>query len=265
VVANDSPFEALGDPTRRAVFEALRDGPRPVGEIAAGLPVSRPAVSQHLRVLAGAGLVTSERAGTRRLYRIEPNGLAGLRAYLDSFWDGALVSFKAAAESNRAEEEQMSTTAVPAVRHAITVDAPVERAFEVFTARMTSWWPVDTHHIAEKPVETIVIEERPGGRWYERAADGSECNWGTVLAWEPPTRVVFGWHLNERWQYVADPASASEVEVRFVPDGSGTRVELEHRAFERHGAGAEEIAAAVGSEDGWNGLLERYAAAFEAK
>lgn len=88
------------------MFEALRDGPRPVGEIAAGLPVSRPAVSQHLRVLADAGLVTSERAGTRRLYRIEPNGLAGLRAYLDSFWDGALVSFKAAAEANRGEEEQ---------------------------------------------------------------------------------------------------------------------------------------------------------------
>ena len=89
---------ALADPTRRAVFEQLRNGPRPVGEIAAELPVSRPAVSQHLRVLEGAGLVTAEAQGTRRLYRIDPDGLAGLRAYLDSFWDGALAAFKAAAE-----------------------------------------------------------------------------------------------------------------------------------------------------------------------
>ena len=91
---------ALGDPTRRAVFERLREGPRPVGEIAAGLPVSRPAVSQHLRVLAGAGLVRSERAGTRRLYRIDPDGLAALRVYVDSFWDGALAAFKAAADEH---------------------------------------------------------------------------------------------------------------------------------------------------------------------
>jgi DNA-binding transcriptional ArsR family regulator len=100
VTANVSALEALGDPTRRAVFESLRAGPRPVGEIAARLPVSRPAVSQHLRVLSGAGLVTAERDGTRRLYRIDLDGLAGLRAYLDSFWDGALASFKAAVEAD---------------------------------------------------------------------------------------------------------------------------------------------------------------------
>jgi len=91
-------LEALGDPTRRAVFERLLAGPRAVGELARGLPVSRPAVSQHLRVLKGAGLVTDERQGTRRLYRIEPDGLAELRAYLDRFWDEALASFREAAE-----------------------------------------------------------------------------------------------------------------------------------------------------------------------
>ena len=91
-------MDALGDPTRRAVFERLAPGPLPVGEIAAGLPVSRPAVSQHLRVLQEAGLVTARRDGTRRLYSVDPRGLAELRAYLDSFWNQALASFKDATE-----------------------------------------------------------------------------------------------------------------------------------------------------------------------
>jgi uncharacterized protein YndB with AHSA1/START domain len=159
----------------------------------------------------------------------------------------------------------MSTTAIPAVRRQIRVEAPVERAFEVFTDGMTSWWPLEGYHIAEKPAESVVMDRHAGGRWYERAADGSECDWGGVLVFEPPTRLVLGWHLNERWEYVADPATASEIEVRFLPDGSGTRVELEHRALERHGAGAQELAAAVNSEGGWNTLLARYAAAFESE
>jgi DNA-binding transcriptional ArsR family regulator len=90
----------LGDPTRRAILERLRGGPLPVAEIARGLPVSRPAVSQHLRVLKDAGLVGERRAGTRRLYRLDLNGLAALRAYLDGFWEEALASFRAAAESD---------------------------------------------------------------------------------------------------------------------------------------------------------------------
>lgn len=96
------PYEqavsALADPTRRAIFERLRAGPCPVGELARGLPVSRPAVSQHLRVLKQAGLVADERDGTRRLYRIDPLGLEALRAYVDSFWTAALSGFAAEAE-----------------------------------------------------------------------------------------------------------------------------------------------------------------------
>jgi DNA-binding transcriptional ArsR family regulator len=91
-------LQALGDPTRRAVLEELRHGPRAVGEIARELPVSRPAVSQHLRVLKEAGLVTERQNGTRRLYRVEPDALAELREYLETFWEGALANFKAAAE-----------------------------------------------------------------------------------------------------------------------------------------------------------------------
>jgi DNA-binding transcriptional ArsR family regulator len=91
-------FSALGDPTRRAIFEQLRDGPKAVGELAKGLPISRPAVSQHLRVLKEAGLVSDEPDGARRLYRIDPGGLAALRAYVDSFWTEALAEFSAEAE-----------------------------------------------------------------------------------------------------------------------------------------------------------------------
>jgi DNA-binding transcriptional ArsR family regulator len=96
-------MDALGDPTRRAIFERLRSGPQAVGELAGGLPVSRPAVSQHLRVLKQAGLVAEQRQGTRRIYRIEPSGLAAVRAYFDEFWAQALAAFKAAADS---EEER---------------------------------------------------------------------------------------------------------------------------------------------------------------
>lgn len=100
-MAYQDPMDALGDRTRRAIFEQLRKGPRAVGEIADELPVSRPAVSQHLRVLKEAGLVTERRNGTRRYYRVDPDGLAGLRAYFDEFWNEALAAFKAAAEDER--------------------------------------------------------------------------------------------------------------------------------------------------------------------
>ena len=100
-MAYQTAMDALGDPTRRAIFEQLRRGPRAVGEIAGALPVSRPAVSQHLRVLKEAGLVTERRDGTRRLYRLDPDGLAQVRRYFDDFWTEALAGFKAAAESER--------------------------------------------------------------------------------------------------------------------------------------------------------------------
>jgi len=100
-MAYQDPMDALGDRTRRAIFEQLRKGPRAVGEIADELPVSRPAVSQHLRVLKEAGLVTERRNGTRRYYRVDPDGLAGLRTYFDEFWNEALAAFKTAAEDER--------------------------------------------------------------------------------------------------------------------------------------------------------------------
>jgi uncharacterized protein YndB with AHSA1/START domain len=149
-----------------------------------------------------------------------------------------------------------SITPAP-VRKSIRVNASPERAFDVFTAGMGRWWPA-THHIGASPLKDAVIEPREGGRWFERCEDGSECDWGRVLAWEPPSRVVLAWQLNAQWQF--DPNLVTELEIRFVPDGEATRVELEHRNLERFGDMAEQTRAALDSPGGWGGILEGFAA-----
>jgi uncharacterized protein YndB with AHSA1/START domain len=153
--------------------------------------------------------------------------------------------------------EQAADTAV---RRSITVAAPVERAFTVFTENLDAWWPRE-HHIGEADMKEAVLEPRAGGRWYERGVDGSECSWGQVLAWQPPHRLVLAWQVSAEWAYEPDLARSSEIEVRFTPEGAGqTRVELEHRAFERHGDGAEAVRGGVAGDGGWTGVLQRYAA-----
>ena len=128
------------------------------------------------------------------------------------------------------------------MRKSITVKAPRERAFEVFTAQMGRWWHPD-HHILKSPLKAAVVENRAGGRWYEVGEDGSECEWGSVLVWEPPARMVFTWQLTGEWKY--DPDFVTEVEVRFIPEGSDTRVELEHRHLESYGEKAEAVRASA--------------------
>jgi hypothetical protein len=104
-----------------------------------------------------------------------------------------------------------------------------------------------------------ILEQREGGRWYERGVDGSECDWGTVLVYDAPNRVVVSWHLNGEWAYDPDPAKASEVEVRFIAEGPDvTRVELEHRHLERHGGDWEAVSRGVGGDGGWAGILRGY-------
>jgi uncharacterized protein YndB with AHSA1/START domain len=146
------------------------------------------------------------------------------------------------------------------VRKTITVRASRERAFTVFTEGFSTWWP-ESHHIGAADLAEAVIEPAAGGRFYERGVDGTECDWGRVLAYEPPDRVVLAWHLQGDWSYDPDPAKASEVEVRFVADGPDrTRVELAHRHIERHDA-AEKVLRGVDSDGGWSGILAGYAAA----
>ncbi|HUB96112.1 MAG TPA: SRPBCC family protein [Stellaceae bacterium] len=146
-------------------------------------------------------------------------------------------------------------TAAP-VRKTITVKVAPDRAFEVFTAGMSRWWP-QTHSINASPLKQVIIEPRAGGRWYERGEDGSECQWGKVLAWEPPTRLVLAWQIGAAWKY--DPSLVTELELRFIAEGAATRVELEHRGLEALGAQAEQQRAMFDSPNGWSGLLERFA------
>ena len=145
------------------------------------------------------------------------------------------------------------------VTKSITVDAPIERAFHVFTQEMDSWWSPD-HHILEAPLAEMVFEPHVGGHVYDRGTDGSECRWARVLAYDPPTRVVFSWDINLQWQLETNPARTSEIEVRFSAEGPGrTRVELEHRNLDRHGDGWQEMRAAVGAPDGWDLGMQRFA------
>jgi uncharacterized protein YndB with AHSA1/START domain len=139
-----------------------------------------------------------------------------------------------------------------AVRRSITVEAPIERAFSLFTDGMGIWWSKD-HHILQGELAEMVFEPREGGHIIDRGVDGSECRWSRVLAYEPPTRVVFSWDINLSWQLETDPEKTSEVEIRFTEDGpERTFLELEHRNLDRHGEGWERMRDAVGSPGGWD-------------
>jgi uncharacterized protein YndB with AHSA1/START domain len=141
----------------------------------------------------------------------------------------------------------------------VTVEAPLERAFAVFVEDFDRVKPRD-HNMLEVDIAESVFEPRAGGHIYDRGIDGSECRWARVLAYEPPERVVFTWDINLQWQIESDPEKASEVEVRFIPEtAERTRVELEHRHLDRHGAGWEAMRTGVESPDGWPLYLNRYA------
>ena len=154
----------------------------------------------------------------------------------------------------------MASSPIPVLHGSALVNAPIDQTFRAFSASLDRWWPRE-YHIGQADMAEAILEQRAGGRWYEKGVDGSECDWGRVLVWEPPYRLVLTWQINGMWQYDPDPGHASEIDVRFSVAGpSQTRVELEHRHIERL---VEAQALVDGIEQqggGWNTLLERLAA-----
>jgi DNA-binding transcriptional ArsR family regulator len=253
----------LGDRTRRTILERVAARAQTVGDLAAGLPVSRPAVSQHLKVLKDAGLVVDQPVGNRRIYRVDPDGMAAFRARLDGFWTRTLAAYKRSAEQVGAGGVMTTQTGQATVRTQIVVEASIEHAFAVFTERFGDFKPPEHNILGVELVETV-FEPRVGGHIYDRAVDGSECRWARVLAYEPPHRVMFSWDLDPRWQVESNPDRASEVEVRFIAEtAQRTRVELEHRHIERHGEGWQGVSDGVGGEGGWPLYLQRFAGLFD--
>ena len=143
-------------------------------------------------------------------------------------------------------------------RHSISVEVPVDRAFEVFTKGFDAWWPRE-HHIGEAELSEVVLESQLNGRWFERGVDGTECDWGRVLSWDPPRHVAMSWHLNGDFEYDPDPDRSSRVDVRFSAEGDRvTRVDVEHSGLDRHGVGWEKLYEGIASANGWHGILARY-------
>jgi uncharacterized protein YndB with AHSA1/START domain len=145
------------------------------------------------------------------------------------------------------------------IRHEVVVEAPIERAFSVFTKGFGSFKPPEHNMLGVEIAETV-FELSEGGNVYDRGVDGSECRWARVLTYDPPNRVVISWDISPQWQIETDPEKASEVDVRFIAEAPDrTRVELEHRNIDRHGDGWEAVREGVDGDDGWPLYLHRFA------
>lgn len=151
----------------------------------------------------------------------------------------------------------MTHATTDAVRKTITVSASQEHAFNVFTGRIGTWWPLADKSIGSADPETAILEPKAGGRWYERGVDGSECDWGRVLRYEPFERLVLNWQIGADWRY--SPDLHTEVDVRFIAEGPDrTRVELEHRNLDAFGEHAEQMRTIFDSPGGWGGIIDGY-------
>jgi uncharacterized protein YndB with AHSA1/START domain len=140
------------------------------------------------------------------------------------------------------------------VRKSIVVKADAQKCFAAFTGGIGRWWP-RSKSIGASAQEDVILEPRVGGRWYERGADGSECEWGKVLEWHPPTRVILAWQIDSNWKF--DATLITEIEIIFTPvDAYQTRVDVEHRRLERLGEKAAQVRDAYDSESGWGGVLK---------
>ena len=246
--------------------------PRAVGELAADLPVSRPAVSQHLRVLKDAGLVSDRAEGTRRVYTVNPAGLGGVarrsRPVLDPCARrvqdrrGATKQSQRQKQRRRRSHESFTSTVPTApdpanapIRKTIVVAASAERAFQVFTEEMSTWWPLASKHIGKSDAKSVVIEPFVGGRWFERGVDGSECDWG---------RSGRGIRRGDWCSLGRSPATGDMIRrsrrrsrCASTRKATSTRVDLEHRLLHYYGEKAAQMRGIFDSDQGWTGSSTR--------
>jgi DNA-binding transcriptional ArsR family regulator len=244
----DSQLDALAVETRRAIYTMLLETPLSVGDIADRLPVSRPAVSQHLKVLLGAELVRVASVGNRRVYSADPRGIVALRDWVDRMWTLAMGSFADFAQREMEDDmrKEESGRLEPVVK-IVTVPGEPRVVFELFTTRMGEWWPLNTHSIGGDDAVDARIEPEVGGRIYEVTRQGQEHDWGRVSSWEPGSRVAFDWNPG------LPVAQSTHVEITFHQTAEGTEVTLVHDGWEARGDEATRMRAEY--DTGWDHVL----------
>jgi DNA-binding transcriptional ArsR family regulator len=244
----DTQLEALSVETRRAIYTMLLERPRSVGDIADQLPVSRPAVSQHLKVLLDADLARVTRVGNRRVYSADPAGMAALRDWIDRMWDLAMGSFADFARREMEREMSVSDRLGPVVK-VVTVPGDPAVVFELFTNRMAEWWPIESHSVGEQDAVGVRVEPTVGGRVLETTRDGAEHEWARIKGWEPGERLEMDW-------YPGLPASqATHLEITFRQTSAGTELTLVHDGWEARGADAVRMRDSY--DTGWDLVLGR--------
>ncbi len=254
----DVQLDALAAPTRRAIYALLMERPRSVTDIAARLPVSRPAVSQHLKVLLDADLAQVTEVGNRRFYSANPTGMAALRDWVDQMWTMAMGSFAGFAQ--REKESEMSSTGserIEPVVKIVTVPGEPGVVFELFTTRLGEWWPLGTHSVGGDDAVDARVDPGVGGRVYEVTRGGAEHEWAHIVGWEPAARIALSW-------YPGLPVSqATHVEITFRQTSEGTEVTLVHDGWEARGADAQQVKQSF--DTGWDDVLARVPGAIPAR
>ncbi|MCL1593222.1 MAG: metalloregulator ArsR/SmtB family transcription factor [Actinomycetia bacterium] len=247
----DITIKALAVPVRRQLFELICERPRSVSELADQLPVSRPAVSQHLAVLTDAGLVTVTSAGTRNVYAAAPSAASGLRLWLDDMWSTAFGTFGDFVVDQHRERHAMTQqlTIEPVIK-VLELDVSREQAFELFTLRMGDWWPVLTHSIATTNVQDIIVDDHVGGTIREVTNEGVEHEWATISGYNSGERIQFSWYPG------ATSDQATHVDVRFDATPAGSRVTLVHSGWEIRGDDGQRIR--DNYQSGWDLVLDPY-------
>lgn len=245
----DAQLGALSAQTRREIYRLLLEGPRSVGELADALPVSRPAVSQHLKVLVDARLATAETVGTRHMYSADAEGMSRLRDWVDGMWEMALGNFARFARDEMENEMSDAATRIEPVRKDIRVRGTAKEVFELFTSRMDEWWPTVTHSVSGEETATVVVESGVGGRIYEVTKAGEEHEWGRFTTWEEGERLEMTWHPG------LSAEQSTHLAIRFEAEPGATRVILIHDGWEARGVNGP--ATRDNYDAGWDHVLGR--------